>query len=181
MRKYFIVACLISLFSFSGCQLFEVFTDKEGKQTTQIETTLTTASGAIKDAGDLANNFFPGAKLISGGIAALLGLIGTSITSVVVARKNSSVASTVIQGAEVAAENYDKLKETILSIFTDEKVKSEIENIFKQNMPIKNLIASIASSVNNSYEILDKKVQKVIPKFNKQRKNLTKKALLLNS
>ena len=68
MKKYFIIACLISLFSFSGCQLFEVFTDKEGKQTTQIETTLTSASGAIKDAGDLANNFFPGAKIISGGI-----------------------------------------------------------------------------------------------------------------
>ena len=79
----------------------------------------------------------------------------------------------MIQGVEIEAENYDKLKDAIMALFADDKTKENIDKIFKQNIPIKNLIASIAVSM-GQYGNVDKKVKKVTPKFNKLRKDLAK-------
>ncbi|GMU26432.1 MAG: hypothetical protein AMXMBFR75_33300 [Candidatus Hinthialibacteria bacterium] len=159
-RLYLIGIILLSL-SLCGCDAFDLVFSKDGKPQTKIENTL-------KTAGDIISNttgFVPGYGAIGAGVAALLGLIGHSITSVVVSRRNKNALQTVIKGVEIGASEYDAVKNAVLKMFEGKPdVQEMVKAKFGQFTSVKEVIADISKLLGNA-PFLDKQVQKITAKM----------------
>lgn len=161
IQKYFLIGLIPLFLLICGCEAFDLVTGKDGKPRTKIENTLNTVGKGIGD----VTGFVPGYGTIGGGIAALMGLIGHSITSVVVTRKRKNALCTVIKGIEVGSEQYYALAESILKIVEGMPgVKAKVQEVFEQSKPIKEIIAEISALLGNA-TFIDKQVQKVTSKM----------------
>ncbi|GMU27456.1 MAG: hypothetical protein AMXMBFR17_09960 [Candidatus Jettenia caeni] len=101
--QYYSIGIILLFLSVCGCDALDLVFGKDGKPHTKIEKTLDVAGDIVKDTA----GFVPGYGAIGVGIAALLGLVGHSITSVVVSRKNKSALNTVIKGVEIGTAECD--------------------------------------------------------------------------
>lgn len=140
-----------------GCGAFDLVAGKDSEPHTKIENILNTVGKGVRD----VTGFVPGYGAIGGGIAAVLGLIGHSITSVVVTRKRKNALCTVIKGIEVGSAQYDALMETILkTVESLPGVKAKVQEAFERSKPVKEIIAEISAMIGNA-TFIDKQVQKV--------------------
>lgn len=157
-QKYIIpVAILAVILSLSGCAAFELTPGRDGQPQTQIEQILKDVAGGIS----AVTGIVPGYNAIGGGIAVLLGLIGTSITAVVKNRKNSGALATVIKGVEVASNQYTDVEIAVLKTLEgNSELQAKVKYIFDQARPVKEAIKATSVLVGNS-RYLDKQVQKI--------------------
>ena len=161
MKKFIVILMLIGFLGIAGCKIFEIEKDQAGVSHTKIETILAGASDTIKAGGQIANAWYPGVGILATGLAALLGLIGHSITSVVTSRKNESVASTAIKGVEVASTNYDALQQTLIDMFASQSdIQTKIKEAFAKTKTVKDTVAEISKLIGNS-ALVNSMVQKI--------------------
>ncbi len=152
------LACVVG-----GCRAFEVVTGSDGQPHTRIEQTLDTAGKVVGTVSGFVP--VPGAGIIGGGLAAIMGLIGHGITSVVVSRRRQDALSTVIKGVEVGSENYAGLRDAILKMVSgDTALQQKVAEVFEKTLPVKEVIANISSLIGNA-GYLDKQVQAVAGKM----------------
>jgi len=164
VRKILTFLLISSFLFFYGCKAFELSKDSTGKEHTQIESTLNTASQIIKEASPAANAFFPGVGLIGTAIAGLLGLIGHGITTAVVASKRKDALTTVVQGVEQNAGDFQNLSANILDILkAAPEIKSKVENLLSDFIPVKKAVQNV-SKIKDNTVYLDKHVQKITHK-----------------
>lgn len=142
-----------------GCRAFEVITGSDGQPHTRIETALDTVGKVVGGVSGFVP--VPGAGIIGGGLAAIMGLIGHSITSVVVSRRRQDALSTVIKGVEVGSENYAGLRDAVLKMVSgDPALRQKVAEVFEKTLPVKEVIANISSLIGNA-GYLDKQVQAI--------------------
>ena len=150
----------------SGCGAFELVTGSDGQPHTRIETALGTAGKVIGGVSGFVP--VPGAKIIGGGLAVIMGLAGHSITSVVVSRRRNTALSTVIKGVEVGAGEIDKLRDSIVAMLGGAGVGAAIQggvhDLFVKASTIKSIIYDVSKLVENK-DYLDSKVQQVVGKM----------------
>lgn len=159
--QYYSIGIILLFLSVCGCDAFGLVFGKDGKPHTKIEKTLDVAGDIVKDTA----GFVPGYGAIGAGIAALLGLVGHSITSVVVSRKNKSALNTVIKGVEIGAAEYDAVKEAIMKVFEGQQnIQDVIKAKFEQFNSVKEVIEDVSKLFGNA-TFLDKQVQKVVSKM----------------
>lgn len=130
-RNLFLCALVLILgIGFSGCQLFELRTNADGKQTTDFESHAQT----VANIGKVSASYLPQPiGLAVGGIATILGLIGTAATAVVVARKRGGALEAVIQGVEEA--NNPEVKKSIRNAAIDLGYQPYLEKVVEANTP----------------------------------------------
>lgn len=146
-----------------GCRAFELVMGSDGQPHTRIEQTLDTAGKAVGGVSGFVP--IPGAGIIGGGLAAIMGLIGHSITSVVVSRRRQDALSTVIKGVVAGSENYAMLRDAVLKMVGgDTALQQKVAEVFEKTPPIKDVISNISSLVGNA-EYLDKQMQAVASKM----------------
>lgn len=100
-------ACLISV---SGCYLLDTKTNKAGKEVTKLEDIFNKIEAGIKPVAPIVNTFVPGVGTIATGLGGLLGLIGSLVTSIVVAKRRGGALEAVIAGVEAASNKDTKVK-----------------------------------------------------------------------
>ena len=135
MKKFIYFVLLAAIFGIAGCGALDLFTTPDNQVHTQLTDTLETVSNVVGAVG----GFIPGYGLIATGISALLGIIGSGILAFRTKSQGnkintaSNVIKTIVQGVNTATENYNGLKQSILTIAGGIRGDSEknIANIFK--------------------------------------------------
>ena len=120
----------------TGCNLADLKTDPvTQEEITVMEDITTKAQGYLTPVAPVANTFVPGAGIIISGVVLLLGLIGSTTTAVIKAKKNGNTLSAVIKGVELAGD--PKTKEQIKDIAGALGVEPYLNKIVKKLYPIK--------------------------------------------
>lgn len=135
MKKYFLLLFVVSMLGVAGCGLFDVQYDENGNPVTVFEGHARTVSGM----GQAVTPFLPQPIGVAvGGIASIIGLIGTAATSIAVAHKRGGTLEAVIRGVE-AADN-DEVKESIRRVAGDlgyePYLHSVVEKITEETKPV---------------------------------------------
>lgn len=98
--RIFALLIVVAMLACPACALLETQTDATGKEVTTLESVLGTAKQGIGLAAPIANVVFPGAVTIAGGIGTILGLIGSTATAIVVARRRGKALKAVMHAAQ---------------------------------------------------------------------------------
>lgn len=119
----------------TGCYLTETKVDEvTGKEITKMEEITTQAQGYIKPIAPIVNTFVPGSGIIIGGVALLLGLIGTTTTALVKEYRARGALGAVIKGVEIGNDAETKAK--IKAIAVDTGLYSYLHSIVKKYYPL---------------------------------------------
>ncbi|MDP2683607.1 MAG: hypothetical protein Q8P20_00995 [bacterium] len=142
---------MLSCVAVAGCNLADLKKDPvTQEEITVMEDITTKIQGVIAPIVPVANTFAPGSGIIIGGIVLLLGLVGSTTTAIVKAkRKNTkleSALSVVVAGVNEYSKNEPKIKEMIVSIAGADKDK--VETIFNKATKVKSIIQAIATERN---------------------------------
>jgi len=120
----------------AGCNLADLKTDPvTQEEITVMEDITTKAQGYLVPAAPVVNTFVPGAGIIISGVVLLLGLIGSTTTAVVKAKKNGNTLSAVIKGVELAGD--PKTKEQVKDIAGALGVEPYLNKLVKKLYPAK--------------------------------------------
>ena len=134
--RYFLIVMFVFCVAVAGCNLADLKTDPvTQEEITVMEDITTKAQGYLVPAAPVVNTFVPGAGIIISGVVLLLGLIGSTTTAVVKAKKNGNTLSAVIKGVELAGD--PKTKEQIKDIAGALGVEPYLNKIVKKLYPIK--------------------------------------------
>lgn len=109
----FIKGCILLVFLLflTGCWLTDMKKDPvTGQEITNAEDIAKKAQGAMEPAAPIANTFIPGSGTIIAGIAALIGLAGTSVTAIVKANRSGGALAAVIKGVDLINDKETKAK-----------------------------------------------------------------------
>ena len=133
----FIKGCILILFLLfcTGCWLTDLKPDPAtGQEITNAEDIAKKAQGAMIPAAPIANTIFPGSGIIIGGVALLLGLIGTTTTALVASHKKGGALAVVIQGVGIA--NDAATKKTIKTIAGNTGLYAYLHKLVKRYDPL---------------------------------------------
>lgn len=123
------VACV----SVPACTLLDTVTNSTGKEVTKLEAVLDKAHEGINTVAPVANMFLPGAGTIAGGVGLLLSLVGSTVTSIVVAKRRGNALQAVIKGVEIAAS--PTTKESIKEVAGNLGIEPYINRLVKKYFP----------------------------------------------
>lgn len=119
----------------TGCYLTETkVSETTGQEITKMEEITTQAQGYIEPIAPIVNTFVPGSGIIIGGVALLLGLIGTTTTALVSSYKKGGALAAVIQGVGIA--NDAETKATIKAISKDTGLYDYLHKLVKRYDPL---------------------------------------------
>lgn len=135
MQKYTIVFLCLACLAGAGCYLTDTkVSETTGQEITKMEEITTQAQGYITPVASVVNAIVPGSGIIIGGVVALLGLIGTTTTALVVAHKKGGALAAVIQGVGIANDPATKSK--IEAIAKDTGLYSYLHKLVKKYDPL---------------------------------------------
>ena len=174
MKKLFVSCLLLSALFVSGCGFLSPVQKKDSMGNVVLDSTgnpVIVAAGSAymeKAQGVLqVASAFPMVGGIASGIAALLG-VGVVVSNRVANNRKSALAATVVGVSEFAA-NYDKVKESVLTLIGG--LKPDEANKAKEllaSLSIKSTISDVANTMSSVrpgiWEYLDSFVQKIDPK-----------------
>jgi len=134
--RYFLMLMFVFCVSVVGCNLADLKTDPITQQeVTVLEDITTKSTEYIMPLAPVVNTFVPGAGIIIGGVVLLLGLLGSTTTAIVKAKKNGNALSAVIKGVEIVGD--PKTKEQIKNIAGTLGVEPYLNKIVKTSYPTK--------------------------------------------
>jgi hypothetical protein len=173
-----VVLCIVlSSVAFNGCINFgkkvedavAVKVDSLGVAHTDVTDAAKKVADTIGSAVPMVNTFAPGYGMLASGVSALLGLGASAFLAFRTKSQSnklntaSGVIETIVQGVNVAKDNYDELKTAILdtasgvSLDAGKKVSDlfnkfeadgkGIKNVIKQNSVDKENVVAVASAV----------------------------------
>jgi len=131
--KYFLIVMFVFCVAVAGCNLADLKTDPVTQQEiTVLEDITTKTQGYLAPVAPVANTIVPGSGIVIGGVVLLLGLIGSTTTAIVKARRNGSMLGAVIKGVQIAGDPKVKaqIKEIAGSIGVEPYLKKIVKGIY---------------------------------------------------
>lgn len=123
------VACI----SVPACTLLDTVTNSSGEEVTKLEAVLDSTKEGIDAGAPIVNTFAPGVGTIAGGVGLLLSLIGSTATSIVMAKRRGNALQAVIKGVEIV--NSQATKDAIKEVAGNLGVEPYINKVVKKQFP----------------------------------------------